>query len=55
VRGLIQCHDENHTAANARPPPDLSQTAKEIHLADFLLSLQTLGRLVRQASTLIAA
>ena len=34
------------------PTHGLSQSSKEVQLADFLLNLKTLGRLVRQASTL---
>jgi hypothetical protein len=37
------------------PTHGLPQATKEIQLADFLLNLHTLGRLVRQASSLIAA
>ena len=37
------------------PTYGLSQTTKEIQLADFLLNLHTLGRLVRQATALTAA
>jgi hypothetical protein len=37
------------------PTHGLPQTAKEVQLADFLLNLHTLGRLVRQASTLRSA
>jgi hypothetical protein len=37
------------------PTHGLPQATKEIQLADFLLNLHTLGRLVRQATTLTAA
>ncbi len=37
------------------PTHGLPQATKEIQLADFLLNLHTLGRLIRQASTLTAA
>ena len=40
-----------HLGLKRLPTHGLSQNTKEVQLADFLLNLHTLGRLVRQAST----
>ena len=43
-----------HLGLKRLPTHGLPQATKEIHLADFLLNLHTLGRLVRQATALTA-
>lgn len=44
-----------HLGLKRLPTHGLPQATKEIQLTDFLLNLHTLGRLIRQASTLTAA